>query len=104
MASNQLVHSIRIMKKIMRRVDSCWTKEKLLGEVDLDTLLLTFTLRESEPDLFNAFINIYPDLFYPLMHYKKMQGVKILKSLFQNVLLKKLKTSLKNQINLKVFI
>lgn len=65
MASNQLVHSIRIMKKIMRRVDSCWTKEKLLGEVDLDTLLLTFTLRESEPDLFNAFINIYPDLFYP---------------------------------------
>lgn len=52
MASNQLVHSIRIMKKIMRRVDSCWTKEKLLGEVDLDTLLLIFTLRETEPDLF----------------------------------------------------
>lgn len=64
MASNQLIHSIRIMKKIMRHVDSCWTKEKLLGEVDLDTLLLTFTLRETEPDLFNAFINIYPDLFY----------------------------------------
>ncbi|MGE6436167.1 hypothetical protein [Shewanella baltica] len=64
MATNQLVHSIRLLKKIMRRVDSCWRKEKLLGEVDLDTLLLTFTLRETEPDLFNAIIKIYPDLFY----------------------------------------
>lgn len=74
-ASNQLIHSIRIMKKIMRRVDSSWTKEKLLGEVDLDTLLLTFTLRETEPDLFNALIKIYPDLFHsPNALQKKARG------------------------------
>ncbi|WP_413492925.1 hypothetical protein [Shewanella baltica] len=61
-ASN-LITDIRLLKKVMRRIDSCWNKEKLLGEVDLDTLLLTFTLREAEPDLFNSFINVYPRLF-----------------------------------------
>lgn len=63
LTASSLITDIRLLKKVMRRIDSCWNKGKLLGEVDLDTLLLTFTLREAEPDLFNSFINVYPRLF-----------------------------------------
>ena len=66
MASNQLIHSIRIM-----RVDSCWTKDKLLGEVDLDTLLLTFTIRETEPNFFNEFVKVFPDLLHSVNALQK---------------------------------
>ena len=51
-----------MLKRIIRRVDQCWTKEKLMAEVDLGSLLLLATLREGEPALFNAFVNSYGDL------------------------------------------
>ncbi|MDQ2043921.1 KAP family NTPase [Pseudoalteromonas sp. 20-92] len=60
--SNNFIVSIRVLKRVMRRVSKCWTKEKLLGEVDFGSLLLLTTLREAEPALFNAFVNSYTSL------------------------------------------
>lgn len=60
--SNNFIVSIRVLKRVMRRVSKCWTKEKLLGEVDFGSLLLLTTLREVEPVLFNAFANSYISL------------------------------------------
>ena len=60
--SNNFIVSIRVLKRVMRRVSKCWTKEKLLGEVDFGSLLLLTTLREAEPALFNAFANSYTSL------------------------------------------
>ncbi|GEK78069.1 hypothetical protein PAT01_33730 [Pseudoalteromonas atlantica] len=60
--SNNFIVSIRVLKRVMRRVSKCWTKEKLLGEVDFGSLLLLTTLREVEPVLFNAFANSYTSL------------------------------------------
>ena len=60
--SNNFIVSIRVLKRVMRRVSKCWTKEKLLGEVDFGSLLLLITLREAEPALFNAFANSYTSL------------------------------------------
>lgn len=60
--SNNFIDSIRMLKRVMRRVNRCWTKNKLLGEVDFGALLLLATLREAEPALFNAFVNSYTSL------------------------------------------
>ncbi|MFY8326800.1 hypothetical protein [Pseudoalteromonas sp. ZZD1] len=60
--SNQLIPSIRVLKRIMRRIDLCWNKDKLLGEVDFGSLLMLTTLREANPGLFNAFVKSYPSL------------------------------------------
>lgn len=60
--SNNFIDSIRMLKRVMRRVNRCWTENKLLGEVDFGSLLLIATLREAEPALFNAFVNSYTSL------------------------------------------
>ena len=60
--SNNFIDSIRMLKRVMRRVNRCWTENKLLGEVDFGALLLLATLREAEPALFNAFVNSYTSL------------------------------------------
>ncbi|NNG43674.1 hypothetical protein HJP15_12210 [Pseudoalteromonas sp. NEC-BIFX-2020_002] len=60
--SNNFIDSIRMLKRVMRRVNRCWTKNKLLGEIDFGALLLLATLREAEPALFNAFVNSYTSL------------------------------------------
>ncbi|WP_338367412.1 P-loop NTPase fold protein [uncultured Pseudoalteromonas sp.] len=60
--SNNFIVSIRMLKRLMRRINKCWTKGKLLGEIDFGSLLLLTTLRETEPALFNAFINSYISL------------------------------------------
>ncbi|MBG9992434.1 P-loop NTPase fold protein [Pseudoalteromonas sp. NZS37] len=60
-ASN-LIISMRMLKRVMRRVDKCWVNEKLLGEVAFDSLMLLMTLRELKPVLFNQFISNYPRL------------------------------------------
>lgn len=60
--SNNFIVSIRMLKRVMRRISKCWTKEKLLGEIDFGSLLLLTTLREAEPALFNAFVNSYTSL------------------------------------------
>lgn len=60
--SNNFIVSIRMLKRVMRRINKCWTKEKLLGEIDFGSLLLLTTLREAEPALFNAFVNSYTSL------------------------------------------
>ena len=62
--SNNLIDSIRMLKRVMRRISKCWTEEKLLGEVDFGSLLLITTLREDNPALFNAFVNSYVSLVY----------------------------------------
>ena len=57
--SSNLISSIRVLKRIMRRVDSCWTKGRLLGEVSFDSLLLLMILREFSPSTVNILINEY---------------------------------------------
>lgn len=57
--ANNLIHSIRMLKRIMRRVDSCWVEGKLLGEVDFNTLLLLIVLRETSPSTFNYLVTEY---------------------------------------------
>ena len=57
--SSNLINSIRVLKRIMRRVDSCWTKGRLLGEVSFDSLLLLMILREFSPSTVNILINEY---------------------------------------------
>ena len=60
--SNQLISSIRMLKRIMRRIDLCWNEGNLLGEVDFDSLFMLTTLREVNPSLFTAFVKLYPSL------------------------------------------
>ncbi len=62
--SNNVIDSARMLKRVMRRVSKCWTRDKLLGEVDFGSLLLITTLREDNPALFNAFVNSYINLVY----------------------------------------
>ena len=57
--ANNLIYSIRMLKRIMRRVDSCWVEGKLLGEVDFNTLLLLIVLKESSPSAFNCLVTEY---------------------------------------------
>lgn len=54
-----LVVSIRQLKRIMRRVDKCWSEERLLGEVDFESLVYCTTLREVNSSLFADFTNQY---------------------------------------------
>lgn len=60
--SNQLIPSIRLLKRIMRRIDLCWNKDNLLGEVAFDSLFMLTTLREANPSLYTAFVKSYPSL------------------------------------------
>tara|TARA_B100000508_G_scaffold22454_1_gene15600 strand:- start:12250 stop:15039 length:2790 start_codon:yes stop_codon:yes gene_type:complete len=71
--SSNLIGSIRILKRVMRRVDSCWTKDRLLGEVSFDSLLLLMVLREFSPYTFNTLIS----------EYKKLDSISLLDKVFE---------------------
>nr|WP_306287637.1 hypothetical protein [Pseudoalteromonas sp. WY3] len=60
MRASNLIVSIRMLKRVMRRVDRCWSDKKLLGEVTFDSLMLLMVLREAKPILFNQFVRDYP--------------------------------------------
>ncbi len=52
---NEVITSLRIMKKILRRVDQVWQPEKLMGEVNFISLLQTISLKEVN---YSAFIKM----------------------------------------------
>ncbi|KVX01235.1 P-loop NTPase fold protein [Shewanella frigidimarina] len=59
---NQLIPSYRVLKDVLRRVNSMWNVSGLLGEVDLVTLMLIVTLRETKPSLFDLLLENYDGL------------------------------------------
>ncbi|EGI74258.1 hypothetical protein PH505_ai00640 [Pseudoalteromonas distincta] len=58
-ALNAVIVSIRQLKKILRRVSQAWSSERLMGEVNLLSLLMICTLREVKPVYFSAFEKHY---------------------------------------------
>lgn len=52
---NEVINSLRIMKKILRRVDQIWQPKNLMGEVNFMSLLQTISLKEVN---FSAFIKM----------------------------------------------
>lgn len=84
-ASN-LIISMRMLKRIMRRVDKCWVNEKLLGEVAFDSLMLLMTLRELKPVLFNQFISNYPRLLNGTSsHINPVEGSRSIKEMLHDL-------------------
>lgn len=64
MCVNLFVTSTRQLKRIMRRVDSCWNKSALLGEIEFETLVLLNVMREVNPALFNDFSSQYRNMVF----------------------------------------
>ena len=58
-ALNAVIVSIRQLKKILRRVNQSWNSERLMGEVNLLSLLMVCALREIKPAYFTAFEGNY---------------------------------------------
>ncbi len=58
-ALNAVIVSIRQLKKILRRVSQSWNSERLMGEVNLLSLLMVCALREIKPAYFTAFEGNY---------------------------------------------
>ena len=58
-ALNAVIVSIRQLKKILRRVSQSWSSERLMGEVNLLSLLMVCALREIKPAYFTAFEGNY---------------------------------------------
>ena len=74
---NQLILSYRVLKDVIRRVDFMWKEEGILGEVDLVTLMLIVTLRETNPSLFDLILKNYDGLMGNLNNPEnKALGIK----------------------------
>ena len=58
-ALKAVIVSIRQLKKILRRVSQSWSSERLMGEVNLLSILMVCTLREVKPAYFNALESNY---------------------------------------------
>ncbi|MBH0058120.1 hypothetical protein I6F65_14250 [Pseudoalteromonas sp. SWXJZ94C] len=58
-ALKAVIVSIRQLKKILRRVSQSWNSERLMGEVNLLSLLMVCTLREVKPAYFTALESNY---------------------------------------------
>jgi len=56
---NKLIPSHRVLKNVLRRAETIWQPKKLMGEVDLEALVLIIALRETQPVLFERFIEHY---------------------------------------------
>lgn len=63
-ALSNIVDSHRLLKKILRRVDEAWTSDKLMGEINIISLIMLSTLREVKPDYFSKFQHDYDDLYH----------------------------------------
>lgn len=57
-----LISTPRACKQICRRVDEVWQLNKLMGEVDLLDLIVLFTLREVNPDIFELIVKFQREL------------------------------------------
>ena len=58
-ALNAVIVSIRQLKKVLRRVSQSWSSERLMGEVNLLSILMVCTLREVKPTYFTALESNY---------------------------------------------
>ena len=61
-ALKAVIVSIRQLKKILRRVSQSWNSERLMGEVNLLSLLMVCTLREVKPAYFSSLERHYDSL------------------------------------------
>ncbi|MCU8076276.1 KAP family NTPase [Shewanella sp. SM29] len=68
-ALSNIVDSPRLLKKILRRVDEAWTSDKLMGEINIISLIMLSTLREVRPKYFSKFQQEY-DYLYKTGHTK----------------------------------
>jgi hypothetical protein len=57
------IHSTRILKKVLRRVNEAWQADKLMGEMNITSILMLTTLREVNPRIFGQFETNYYSLF-----------------------------------------
>jgi len=56
---NEIIPSHRVLKDVLRRVNSIWDKTKLMGEIDLEILVLITALREIKPAWLDVLQNNY---------------------------------------------
>ncbi|MBE0459832.1 KAP family NTPase [Pseudoalteromonas sp. KG3] len=54
---NKLISSLRVLKRILRRVNEIWWHNNLKGEVNFISLLMVLALREVKPSLFSNYLN-----------------------------------------------
>jgi hypothetical protein len=57
------IYSSRILKKVLRRVNEAWQVDKLMGEMNIMSILMLTTLREVNPRMFSQFNTQYDSLF-----------------------------------------
>ncbi|KTF18706.1 ATP-binding protein [Pseudoalteromonas sp. 10-33] len=55
------IYSLRQLKKILRRVNQVWQKEKLMGEVNLFNLMMVITLKETNIKSFEKYKKLEKD-------------------------------------------
>ena len=58
-----IIRSLRSFKHICRRVDSIWKSNKLMGEIDLQSMFLMIALREEYPLVFDSIVKNSNSLF-----------------------------------------
>ena len=66
---SNIIDSHRLLKKILRRVDEAWKLDKLMGEINIISLIMLSTLREVKPNYFSKFQQEY-DYLYKTAHTK----------------------------------
>lgn len=60
---SRAIHSSRILKKVLRRVNEAWQVDKLMGEMNITSILMLTTLREVNQRVFSQFETHYDSLF-----------------------------------------
>ncbi|WP_172591710.1 P-loop NTPase fold protein, partial [Shewanella xiamenensis] len=60
---SNIIDSHRLLKKILRRVDEAWKSDKLMGEINIISLIMLSTLREVKPNYFSKFQQEYDFLY-----------------------------------------
>ena len=60
---SNIIDSHRLLKKILRRVDEAWKSDKLMGEINIISLIMLSTLREVKPNYFSKFQQEYDYLY-----------------------------------------
>ena len=62
-ALSNIIDSHRLLKKILRRVDEAWKPNKLMGEINIISLIMLSTFREVKPNYFSKFQQEYDYLY-----------------------------------------